>query len=139
MKKISERCRMRPEQTRISLKKQTRPPAYASEKPGGENKQTSIPEQTNDNNAKFHRDETQIRSRQNPNTIGTVFSNKNKRCFFFPYKYSQKKLKQNQKADMTRTSTPKYNKEMYSAMGNFSDITKSELQYPQDLNVQKTL
>ena len=40
---------------------------------------------------------------------------------------------------MTRTSTPKYNKEMYSAMGNSSDITKSELQYPQDLNVQKTL
>ena len=54
--------------------------------------------------------------------------------FFFPYKYSQKKLKQNQKADMTRTSTPKYNKEMYSAMGIFSDITKSELQYSQKPN-----
>lgn len=59
--------------------------------------------------------------------------------FFLPIQVLTKKLKQNQKADMTRTSTPKYNKEMYSAMGNFSDITKSELQYPQDLNVQKTL
>jgi hypothetical protein len=40
---------------------------------------------------------------------------------------------------MTRTSTPKYNKEMYSAMGIFSDITKSELQYSQKPNAQKTL
>ena len=67
--------------TRKSLKKQTRPPAYASDKPGGRNRQTSIPKQTNGNNAKFHQDEIQIRYRQNPNTIGTVFSNKSERCF----------------------------------------------------------
>ena len=53
---------MRPEHTRKSLKKQTRLPAYASDKPGGRNKQTSILKQANDNNAKFHQDETQIRS-----------------------------------------------------------------------------
>ena len=57
-----------------SLKKQTRLPAYASDKPGGRNKQTSIPEQANGSNAKFHRDETQIRSRQNPNTMKMKFS-----------------------------------------------------------------
>ena len=75
---------MRPEHTGKSLKKQTRPPAYASEKPGGRNRQTSIPEQANGSNAKFHRDETQIRSRQNSNTIGTVFSNKSEKCFSSP-------------------------------------------------------
>ena len=63
---------IRLEYIRKSLKKQTRLPVYTSDKPGGRNKQTSIPEQANGSNAKFHRDETQIRSRQNSNTIGTV-------------------------------------------------------------------
>ena len=62
---------IRLEYIRKSLKKQTRLPVYTSDKPGGRNKQTSIPEQANGSNAKFHRDETQIRSRQNSNTIGT--------------------------------------------------------------------
>ena len=60
---------IRLEYIRKSLKKQTRLPVYTSDKPGGRNKQTSIPEQANGSNAKFHRDETQIRSRQNSNTI----------------------------------------------------------------------
>ena len=85
---------MRPEQTRISLKKQTRPTCIRVRKTGRK-KQTDKhsgtgPEQANGSNAKFHRDETQIRSRQNSNTIGTVFSNKNEGLFLFPYKYSQK-------------------------------------------------
>ena len=81
---------IRLEYIRKSLKKQTRLPVYTSDKPGGRNKQTSIPEQANGSNAKFHRDETQIRSRQNSNTIGTVFSNKNAflPCSFVPIEKS---------------------------------------------------
>ena len=65
---------IRLEYIRKSLKKQTRLPAYTSDKPGGRNKQTSILKQANDNNAKFHRDKTQIRSRQNSNTMKMKFS-----------------------------------------------------------------
>ena len=75
---------MRPEHTRKSLKKQTRPTRIRVRKTGRRKRIDKHSGTDNGSNAKFHQDEIQIRYRQNPNTIGTVFSNKNKRYFSSP-------------------------------------------------------